>query len=684
MRLQRQGHVVTADETVVPERAAFWIDLGLDPPSAETRLRSAIVSLVSVGCVPLDEARAALSIADIRVGESGDLTVVLADDYLRPELADLNRAMLAAGRPWLLVKPLGTVPWIGPLFRPGQTGCWTCLAQRLQANREVESFLQGRGGSTAPYVTSSSAFTATVGAAHHLAALEVAVTLAGAEGRPVDGGVLMLDLLTFETTQHRLTRRPQCQSCGTIRLSPGRAPTPLMLQRQPKRHTLDGGHRVASPEETLAHFQHHVSPISGVVTDLRPIPAPAEAPSIHAYVAQYRAHGQRDTLFYLQRALGTSAGGKGTTELQARVSGLCEGLERHSLQFRTDDIRRTATYRQLGTEAIHPQASLLISEAQYRGRHEWNARGSRYNRLPEPFDEDAPIEWSPVWSLSETRFKYLPTELLYPGYPTSEDGRRYCYADSSGGASGNTLEEAILQGFFELIERDSVSIWWYNRLRQPALDLDSFDEPFIHELRKQYQALGRDLWVLDLTADLPIPTFAAISRVTNGPHEDLLRGFGAHIDPRVAVLRALTEVGQCLLASRPAVARSDGRGTLDPADDRDALAWRRGATLAEQPHLAPSSASPRRRSDYAAHVSDGLLDDVQWCQALVEAQGLELLVLDATRPDVGLPVVRVIVPGLRPVWTRFAAGRLYNVPIQLSWLERPLREDELNPQPYVL
>ena len=118
-RLQRQGHVVATDETMAPERAAFWIDLGLDPPSAEARLQSAVVSLVGVGRVPLDEARSALSFADICIGEDGDLALVLADDYLRPELADLNRAMLAAGRPWLLVKPLGTVPWIGPLFRPG-------------------------------------------------------------------------------------------------------------------------------------------------------------------------------------------------------------------------------------------------------------------------------------------------------------------------------------------------------------------------------------------------------------------------------------------------------------------------------------------------------------------------------------------------------------------------------------
>ena len=63
------------------------------------------------------------------------------------------------------------------------------------------------------------------------------------------------------------------------------------------------------------------------------------------------------------------------------------------------------------------------------------------------------------------------------------------------------------------------------------------------------------------------------------------------------------------------------------------------------------------------------------------AKGLEMLVLDQTRADVGLPVVKVIVPGLRHFWARFAPGRLYDVPVQLGWLDQPLRETEFNPIP---
>jgi ribosomal protein S12 methylthiotransferase accessory factor len=78
------------------------------------------------------------------------------------------------------------------------------------------------------------------------------------------------------------------------------------------------------------------------------------------------------------------------------------------------------------------------------------------------------------------------------------------------------------------------------------------------------------------------------------------------------------------------------------------------------------------------------MEDVLACQALVERLGLEMLVLDQTRPDIGLPVVKVIVPGLRHFFARFAPGRLYDVPVQLGWLREPLLEDQFNPQPMFL
>ena len=83
-------------------------------------------------------------------------------------------------------------------------------------------------------------------------------------------------------------------------------------------------------------------------------------------------------------------------------------------------------------------------------------------------------------------------------------------------------------------------------------------------------------------------------------------------------------------------------------------------------------------------ASDDLLTDVSTCRRIVEDKGMEMLVLDQTRPDIGLPVAKVIVPGLRHFWARFAPGRLYDVPVQIGWRDEPLREDELNPIPFLL
>jgi ribosomal protein S12 methylthiotransferase accessory factor len=60
-----------------------------------------------------------------------------------------------------------------------------------------------------------------------------------------------------------------------------------------------------------------------------------------------------------------------------------------------------------------------------------------------------------------------------------------------------------------------------------------------------------------------------------------------------------------------------------------------------------------------------------------------MLVVDQTRPDVGLPVVKVIIPGMRPFWPRFAPGRLYDVPVRLGWRRQAAEEEDLNPVPFV-
>ena len=112
--------------------------------------------------------------------------------------------------------------------------------------------------------------------------------------------------------------------------------------------------------------------------------------------------------------------------------------------------------------------------------------------------------------------------------------------------------------------------------------------------------------------------------------------------------------------------------------------WYKEATLANQPYLVPnSSLKPKVYLDYPEHYHSDLKQDVLSCVEIAASLGLETLVLDQTRPDIGLNVVKVIVPGLRHFWSRFAAGRLYDVPVQMGWLPEPLTEEQLNPVPMI-
>ena len=675
-QLEKKGYLCEAEESLPPGEAALWSAQKIDPNEAARRLAETAVTLTAVGvdAGPLGELLRSLR---VRIEEEGDLAVVLADDYLRPELAECNRQALGSGRPWLLIRPVGRQIWVGPLFRPGVTGCWECLAQRLRANCPVETYLNAKGN--LPAGPADRACTpATLHVGWGLAANAVATCIARGDAPALEGKVQTFDLATWKAQEHTLVRLPYCPTCGGSDGSPVVAA--FRLESRPKTFTQDGGHRVVAPEVTLERYGHHVSPITGAVSVLERV-APAGDGVLHVYVAGHNLARRHRSLDHLRDDLRNMSSGKGASDVQARASGLGEGLERYSGVFRGDEPRRRARAADLDDAALHPNDCMLYSERQYHRRDAWNAEQSFYHFVPVPFDPAVEIEWTPVWSLTRTQPRYLPTSFCYFNYP-HPDGEPFCLACSNGNAAGNTHEEAILQGFLELVERDSVALWWYNRVRRPGIDLDSFGEPYLERLRAFLHGHGRELWALDLTSDLGIPVFCAVCRALGQPEERIVLGFGAHLDARVALLRAVTEMNQ-MLASLLRDAAADGLS--EHLRDRETVRWLRTATVANQPYLlAEEAVPPRKPGDFPYRAADDLRDDVLACQALVERQGLEMLVLDQTRPEIGLPVVKVIVPGLRHFWARFAPGRLYDVPVRLGWLPRPLGEEELNPIPMFL
>jgi thiazole/oxazole-forming peptide maturase SagD family component len=384
-----------------------------------------------------------------------------------------------------------------------------------------------------------------------------------------------------------------------------------------------------------------------------------------------------DNLDLLRNNMRGQSGGKGRTEAQARASAVCEALERFSGVWTPHVPAVPSAWRDLHRRAVHPQDVLLFSPEQYAARDAWNADPKhRLHRIPVPFDESRTIDFTPAWSLTQEEEVLVPSGLVWFGQPDLAD-HFYAVTDSNGGAAGNTLDEAVLQGLCEVCERDAVALWWYNRMSRPQVDLDSFGDPYVGVLRDFYADMGRSIWVLDLSTDLSVPVFAAISR-REDEVEDIMLGFGAHPDPCIALFRALTELNQFL----PFVARRDEQGhTVYGTSDPATVDWCRTATVESESWLRPDAkAVPVTRASLSRVLPDNLGDLVRWCVEDLRQANIETLVVNQTRPDIELAVVKVIAPHMRHFWRRTGPGRLYDVPVQLGWLDAPTPEENLNPR----
>lgn len=663
-RMIERRYVVTGGNAPDPILAGYWASLGLPPDMAEANLAKRRVKVEAIDVKGAAELTSALGKLGVRiVTRSPDLTITLVNDYLERQLAELNRQRVADKTPWLLVQPSGVSPLVGPLLSPGHTACWTCLFDRMIRNREVKGFLdrtEARAVAVSPLARNG------VGqGAIQFAALEIAKAIATDFRTDLRDHIVSFDLSGATTAKHYVTHRPQCPTCGDKKLvNPRRAAKPIALGAGAKLLITSGGYRTVTSGATVAKFRRHVSPLTGVVKRLERIDA--DMPMNTNFFAQHNFSAPAENVDQLRSGLTGGSFGKGSTAEQGEASALMEAIERYSGIYQGDEIRSAKRFTDFADgDAIKPNDILQFSEAQYAVRHEHRHDGDDTQPAPEPFDPTAKIDWTPVWSLRDNRFKQIPTSLLYFFY----SGPHAFHADSNGCAAGNTVEEAIVQGFLELVERDSYAIWWYNRSPRAEVDLSRFDDSYVRDLKSQFSDAGRKMWVLDITSDLGVPTYVAIMHWVQDGQENIEFGSGAHFDPRIALLRAVTELSQFLAIGL----MGGGSGEKPSLDGVTPLKLDNYPFLlpAKNPIATPELGLPIPRSTTR--------EQVDACVEIARRAGYDFLALDQTRLDVGVPIVRVIVPGLRHFYRRFGPGRLYDVPVKLGLRDTPLPESELTP-----
>lgn len=718
----RAGIIISGQYRMADGQAAMWLQRGFTPAFVEHALGNMRVAVVDLSAAPaaaraLTDALHDCGVATVTRGDAdagGDLIAAVVDDYLHDALADLNRANLRAGVRWLPVKLTGGARMAGPVFNSGGKNhadprpfmaldfCWHCLAARMRGNRQIEQTLRRQTGIVPP--PSPPAGDSALQVSAHWMTMEIAAYLLstvddGAQQKTVDANtgddslaasVFAFDHVAGRTARHRVNKNPACDVCGARDATPpGLAPVELNDAEPGLRSA--GGWRSVPPDITFANYRHLNNAVTGVVARLEAVANPGDD-NCFVFESDNNIATQSDSLFMSLSSVQMRNAGKGTTPAQARTGALCEAIERYCASLQGDEVRKLARCIDFPAgDALMPNRLMNLSAKQFAMRAQDNARtfGNPFVNIPAPLLEDEFCEWSPLWSATELAVKWAPTQSLYYGYPYA--GHWIAIPDTNGVAAGNTRTEAFVHAFLEVLERDAVSMWWYNRLRCAGVDLESAarDVPLVARVVRQEQRRGRACWALDLSFDLGVNIFAFMSRQAAGGGEVCL-GFGAHFDAEIALSRAICEHGQLwgMIESR----RVDGDGDRDgdgasiaraaPAfrDLSPAFsAWLARTTTADPAfgYLLPAGAKTWRDAPHNRALD--LPAQRAACMALVEAKEWQLYLADFTRPGIGLAVLRVMIPQLRSMHRRLGPGRLYDVPVQLGLLDRPTPEEEMNP-----
>lgn len=316
--------------------------------------------------------------------------------------------------------------------------------------------------------------------------------------------------------------------------------------------------------------------------------------------------------------------GKGLTLDAAKASGLMESVETFHAETVTLPLIH-GTYREL--RHSHPMV--------------------RVEALPRAaarvFHADEPILWIEGRDLLSDSPRWLPYELVHTDYTLPRGPACGSFpANTNGLASGNHLLEAVSHGACEVVERDAITLWLHgdDRARRArTLRLDTVDDDGCRAVLDRFDRAGVAVKVWDATSDVGIAAFYCLAMGRDDLATDPEFGGGCHPAREVALVRALTEAAQAR-TTYIAGSRDDlSREAYGPAA--------RARRTRECRRLLDAHVGVRDFRDVPTWVSDSLRDDIDWILGRLRSAGIgEVVAVDLTKAEFGLPVARVVIPGL--------------------------------------
>lgn len=372
---------------------------------------------------------------------------------------------------------------------------------------------------------------------------------------------------------------------------------------------------------------------------------------------------------------------------RARVAAAGEALERYCLGLWHTDNLIQASYSEVCEHAIVPESLILFSDRQYA------TPGFTFSR----FSHDSPICWVRGYSLVTKKPKLVPASCVYMPYRPRKGETCIQGSITTGAAAGCSLEEAILSGILEVIERDAFAIVWLNKLSVPRVDLGNVKSPSLQQFIDRIYSSNLKLTLNYITTDIGIPVFLGLLEDESGNQPFTAAGAAAHLDPEVAVLKTVEETVLTRNLAKVLVQKEMISGSFsietfeDLVDFNDHVllhAW--DESLREARGFLLNSSRSLALEEIPNLSSKDVLENIAVCLKALSDKDTDVIVVDITTPDVeeaGFKVVKVVIPGLQPLngnfnYRRLGGRRLYETPKTLGYTEKATQENDLNPYPH--
>lgn len=313
--------------------------------------------------------------------------------------------------------------------------------------------------------------------------------------------------------------------------------------------------------------------------------------------------------------------GKGATTEQAKASAMMEAFERYSAEKQDFDSKKIIKGTFEGLENTIKPSSLILP--------------TRLQSNPDL----TTLEWVESVNIKSEEKVLVPANAVYHPYRSREASSLF-KSNTNGLASGNLVEEAVFHGMTEVIERDAWSIFEAHK-NKVEIDTSQCDNPLINELLKKFKDAGIGIKLIDLTADVKVPTVAAVA------DDDVLKdpalltmGVGTHLDPEIAVIRALTEVAQSRATQIHGTREDTSRAVFMRKAGYERMKKINGHWFGESEEVIELGNMKNR-------CSNSFKEDIEITLKQLGKCGLkDVFFVDLTREEVDVPVVRVIIPGM--------------------------------------